>query len=45
MYVRSVSLKRFDIFFVAMGCTLLGAKVEEHSRPLRDVCKYMPDYV
>jgi hypothetical protein len=32
-----VSLKRFDVFSTAMGCILVAGKVEEHSRPLRDV--------
>ena len=32
------SLKRFDVFTVAMGCFLLASKVEEKPKILREVC-------
>lgn len=31
------SLKRFDVFTVAMGCFLLASKVEEKPKILREV--------
>ena len=36
-YYYRVSLARFDAFTVAMGCVLLGAKLEEKQKLLREV--------